>query len=177
MSIKAALELHMTTLRMRFQRQLMGQEIVERKALSLACSHVEGNGEIGGAKRLLYRSKMESLRPQKHYPKREVRMYSRYYIKRRHAPRIRAAVPVQTPLQERQFVSDPRHKGWVSRWRLKGTYISHCSVENFTASTRSLSPATSCSILVSVSLMRISWPLASSRILPFSRFRSRRTDA
>ena len=46
-----------------------------------------------------------------------------------------------------------------------------------TASTRSLSPATSCSILVSVSLIRISCPLASSRIRPFSKFKSRRTEA
>ena len=75
-----------------------------------------------------------------------------HYINRRQAPRIRAAVPVQTP-------------------------ISHCKVENLTASTRSLNPATSCSMRVSVSLIRISWLLASSRIRPFSRFRSSRTEA
>lgn len=59
----------------------------------------------------------------------------------------------------------------------RGSYMSHCNVENLTASTRSRKPATSCSIRVSVSLIRISCPLASSRIRPFSRFRSRRTDA
>jgi len=58
-----------------------------------------------------------------------------------------------------------------------GTYISHCKVENLTASTRSLNPATSCSILASVSFIRISCVLASSRILPFSKFRSNRTLA
>lgn len=61
--------------------------------------------------------------------------------------------------------------------RVRNSYISHCKVENLTASTRSRKPATSCSIRVSVSLIRISWPLASSRIRPFSRFKSNRTDA
>lgn len=75
-----------------------------------------------------------------------------YHINIRQAPRIRAAVPVQTP-------------------------ISHCNVENLTASTRSRKPATSCSMRVSVSLIRISWLLASSRMRPFSRLRSSRTEA
>lgn len=60
---------------------------------------------------------------------------------------------------------------------IRVTYMSHCRVENLTASTRSLRPATSCSIRVSVSLIRISCPLASSRMRPFSRFKSRRTEA
>lgn len=92
------------------------------------------------------------------------------YIRRRQAPRIRAAVPVQTPLQD--LVSKSRRS-----IEEKVPYMSHCNVENFTASTRSLRPATSCSILVSVSFMRISWLFASSRIRPFSRLRSSRTDA
>lgn len=50
-------------------------------------------------------------------------------------------------------------------------------MENLTASTRSLSPATSCSILVSVSFILISCPFASSLILPFSRLRSNLTEA
>jgi hypothetical protein len=57
------------------------------------------------------------------------------------------------------------------------THINHCRVENLTASTRSLSPATSCSIRASVSLIRISWPFASSLMRPFSRFRSSLTEA
>lgn len=66
----------------------------------------------------------------------------------------------------------------ISRGKIvRGSYMSHCNVENLTASTRSLNPATSCSILVSVSLIRISWLFASSRIRPFSRFRSSRTEA
>ena len=55
--------------------------------------------------------------------------------------------------------------------------MSHWRVENLTASTRSRRPATSCSIRVSVSFIRISWLFASSRIRPFSRFRSNRTEA
>lgn len=94
-------------------------------------------------------------------------------MNRRQAPRIRAAVPVQTPLLE--LVSIP--SSWRQIINSGRTYINHCSVENLTASTRSLNPATSCSILVSVSLIRISWPFASSRMRPFSRFRSSRTDA
>lgn len=93
-------------------------------------------------------------------------------MNRRQAPRIRAAVPVHTPLESIKIS--------IHAWKDKGfqvTYMSHCRVENLTASTRSRRPATSCSIRVSVSLIRISCPLASSRILPFSRFRSKRTDA
>lgn len=97
------------------------------------------------------------------------------YMKRRQAPRIRAAVPVQTPL-EGKHRSASTHKDLVNGGQRR-PYISHCSVENFTASTRSRNPATSCSIRVSVSLIRISWPFASSRIRPFSRFKSSRTDA
>ena len=93
-------------------------------------------------------------------------------MKRRQAPRIKAAVPVQTPLKKK-YISTMQSK--FPGFRV--THISHCSVENFTASTRSLKPATSCSIRVSVSFIRISWLFASSRIRPFSRFRSRRTDA
>ena len=61
--------------------------------------------------------------------------------------------------------------------RNRKTHINHCSVLNLTPSTLSLNPATSCSILVSVSLIFNSCPLASSLILPFSRFRSKRTEA
>lgn len=57
------------------------------------------------------------------------------------------------------------------------THISHCKVLNFTPSTLSLSPATSCSIRASVSLILSSWLLASSLIRPFSKFRSNFTLA
>ena len=61
--------------------------------------------------------------------------------------------------------------------QVSDTHINHCSVENFTPSTLSLNPATSCSILVSVSLIFSSCTFASSLILPFSRFKSSRTLA
>lgn len=57
------------------------------------------------------------------------------------------------------------------------TYMSHCSVENLTCSNLSRRAAVSCSIRVSTSLSLRSCELASSRIRPFSRFRSKRTDA
>jgi hypothetical protein len=101
------------------------------------------------------------------------------YIRSRQAPSINAAVPVHTPLPRSQLphicikllecLSGSKHE--------ENTHINHWSVENLTASTRSLNPATSCSILASVSLMRISWPFASSLIRPFSRFKSSLTDA
>ena len=86
---------------------------------------------------------------------------------------------------------DARHQGSRQQYRcrrpcslsalervaLGDTHINHCNVENLTASTRSRRPATSCSILASVSLMRISCVFASSRILPFSRLRSSLTLA
>jgi hypothetical protein len=121
------------------------------------------------------------------------------YINSRHAPRISAAVPVHTPLQEKgqhsSFLHKPMSKtgtrkrsdltgsrdGTVpnhgSKRKGLGTHINHCRVENLTDSTRSLSPATSCSIRASVSLIRISWPFASSLMRPFSRFRSSLTEA
>lgn len=64
--------------------------------------------------------------------------------------------------------------GWEDE---RKTHINHCSVLNLTPSTLSLNPATSCSILVSVSLIFNSCPLASSLIRPFSRFRSNLTLA
>lgn len=74
------------------------------------------------------------------------------HINNLQTPKIIAAVPVQTP-------------------------INHCSVPNLTASNLSLSAAVSCSILVSVSLIFKSWLLASSLILPFSKFKSNLTLA
>jgi hypothetical protein len=81
-----------------------------------------------------------------------------------------------TPIKSHISIS-PTVKGKRETRRGRDPYISHCRVENLTASTRSLSPATSCSIRVSVSLIRISCPFASSRIRPFSKFKSNRTEA
>lgn len=52
------------------------------------------------------------------------------------------------------------------------THINHCNVVNLTCSSLSLNTATSCSILVSVSLIFSSCAFASSRIRPFSKFKS-----
>jgi len=57
------------------------------------------------------------------------------------------------------------------------TPISHCNVLNLTASNCVLAWLNSVSILVSVSLIFNSCTLLSSRILPFSRFKSNRTFA
>ena len=93
------------------------------------------------------------------------------HINNRQAPSIRAAVPVHTPLLSLVSTSHPQ------TMIREDTHINHCRVLNFTPSTLSLSPATSCSIRVSVSLIFNSCTLASSLIRPFSRFRSNLTLA
>ena len=98
-----------------------------------------------------------------------------FYINSRQAPNINAAVPVQTPLQNPGTPissSIRQNEGAVPGKEREIAHISHCKVLNFTPSTLSLSPATSCSIRVSVSLILSSWLLASSLIRPFSKFRS-----
>ena len=75
------------------------------------------------------------------------------------------------------FLSCRSSRPEFSRKKEGKPYINHCSVLNLTPSTLSRNPATSCSILVSVSLIFSSCPLASSLIRPFSRFRSNLTLA
>lgn len=73
--------------------------------------------------------------------------------------------------------ASPRKEGVGPAKKKEITHINHCKVLNFTLSTLSLSPATSCSIRVSVSLILSSWLLASSLIRPFSKFKSSLTLA
>ena len=125
----------------------------------------------------------------------------RFYMMSLQAPRSKAAMPVTTPLDSKTTVSSFSHLRHMhspklymgvksqrgkrhgeekeGKCRVEKTHINHCNVPNFTPSTLSLNPATSCSILASVSRILVSIPfpllphppLLQTQIQPHARLR------